>query len=77
MNECLELHKAMSEAVVEYQKKFDEVKAFELSLFEKPIPNILELIDKWDKLKAEEEAARIKRDAAEKEYIECMRRAKT
>ena len=73
MNECLKLHKALSEAEVEYQQKFDSVKKFELGL----LSNIIVLpktLDEWDKLKEEERIAYDKREAARKAYREYLQR---
>jgi hypothetical protein len=41
MDERLKLHKALSEAEVEYQKKLDAVKNFELGLLHRSI-NVLQ-----------------------------------
>ena len=73
MNECLELHKALSEAEVEYQHKFDAVKNFELKLLSS-IVVVPQTLDEWDKLKEEERIAYDKKEAARKTYRECMQR---
>ena len=53
MNECLELHKALSQAEVEYQRKFDAVKNFELGkLMPNSITNIEQTLELWEKLRA-------------------------
>ena len=45
MDEYLKLHQALSEAEVEYQKKFDAVKNFELGLLSKSINNVLQTLN--------------------------------
>lgn len=75
MDEYLKLHKALSEAEVEYQKKFDAVKTFEDGLLmPNQITNIIQTLETWEKLKAEEHSAFIKREAARKDYGEFLRR---
>ena len=72
MDEYLKQHRALSEAEVEYQKKFDAVKNFELRLLSKPINNILETLNKWDNLLKEERDAYDKLESARKAYKECL-----
>lgn len=74
MNECLELHKALSEAEVEYQRKADAVKEIESLHFPPNITNIEQLLEEWDRLKAEESVAYEKREAIGKAYKECLKR---
>ena len=68
LDEYLKQHQALSEAEVEYQKKFDAVKDFELRLFSKPINNILQTLNKWDNLLKEERDAYGKLESARKAY---------
>jgi hypothetical protein len=68
-NERLKLHKALSEAEVEYQKKFDAVKNFEDRLLSSVV-NVPQTLEEWDKLKEEEQAAYDKREAAREAYKE-------
>jgi hypothetical protein len=75
MNEYLKLHKALSEAQVEYQQKFDALKRFDDELWmsgtnAKPEKSLKER----DRLEAEERVAYQKRKAAEQAYIECLKR---
>lgn len=75
MNEYLKLHKALSEAQVEYQQKFDALKRFDDELWmsgtnAKPEKSLKER----DSLEAEERVAYQKRKAAEQAYIECPKR---
>ena len=74
MNDYLELHKAMSQAEVEYQQKFDAVKKFEEGLLLSGITNVEKTLEEWDKLKAEEKAAYNKQEAAREAYRECLKR---
>ena len=74
MNDCLELHKTLSQAEVEYQRKFDQVKNFELSkLMPNSITNIEQELEAWEKLKTEEQIAYDKREIARKVYRECLK----
>lgn len=73
MNEYLKLHKALSEAEVEYQQKFDAVKNFELGLLSSGI-DVPQTLKEWDRLKGEERVAYDKREAARKAYEECLKR---
>ena len=63
----MKLHKALSEAEVEYQKKF------ELRLLSNSI-NVPQTLEEWDNLKKEERVAYDKCEAARKAYGECLRR---
>ena len=72
-NERLKLHKALSEAEVEYQKKFDVLKDFELGLLSSQI-NVPQTLEEWEKLMEEEKAAYNKREAAREVYKEFLRR---
>ena len=75
MEEYLKLHKALSEAEVEYQKKFDAVKTFEGGLLmPNQITNIIQTLEEWEKFKAEEHIAFVKLEAARKDYGEVLRR---
>jgi hypothetical protein len=71
-NERLKLHKALSEAEVEYQKKFDVVKNFELGLLSSVV-NVPQTLEEWDKLKEEEQAAYDKREAVGEAYKKFLR----
>ena len=73
MNECLELHKAMSQAEVEYQQKFDAVKRFEEGLLSTGITEVEKTLKEWDELKAEEKAAYDKQKAAREAYRACLK----
>ena len=73
VNERLELHKALSEAEVEYQKKFDAVKNFEDGL-RSSLVNVPQTLNEWDRLKEEERIAYEKREAAREAYKEFLRR---
>ena len=75
MNEYFELHKALSEAEVEYQQKFDAMASFEKKqLMPNSITDIEQALEEWDRLSAEERAAYEKREAARKAYEDCLRR---
>jgi hypothetical protein len=71
-NKHLKLHKALSEAEVEYQKKFDVVKNFEKELLSSVV-NIPQTLEDWNTLKKEEKAAYDKREAAREAYKEFLR----
>jgi len=73
VNECLELHKALSEAEVEYQQKFDVVKNFELGLISRTV-NVPQDLQEWDRLKEEERVAHDKLETARKAYEKCLKR---
>ena len=73
VNECLELHKALSEAEVAYQHKFDAVKNFELGLISRTV-NVPQDLQEWDRLQEEERVAYDKREAARKAYKKCLKR---
>ena len=64
--------RALSEAEVEYQKKLDAVKNFELGLLHRSI-NVLQTLKEWDNLRKEERVAYNKREAARKAYKEYLR----
>jgi hypothetical protein len=68
VDEYLKLHQALSEAEVEYQKKFDAVKNFELGLLSRSINDVLQTLNEWDNLQKEERDAYDKRQAARKAY---------
>lgn len=71
MNECLKLHKVMSEAEVEYNQKFNELKRFDDELLLSGIITDPEkLTQERDKLEAEVKAAFKKQEAARKVYSE-------
>lgn len=71
MDECLKLHKAMSEAEVEHQQKFDALKAFDDELLVSgTITNPEERIKERDRLEAEEQVALEKMNAVRKAYDE-------
>ena len=72
VNECLKQHQALSEAEVEYQRKFDAVKDFELLLLSKPISNVLRTLNEWDNLLKEERDAYRKLESARRAYKECL-----
>ena len=74
MDEYLKLHKALSEAEVEYQKKFDAVKKFELGLLSGSINNVQQILKEWDNLQKEERVAYDELEAARKAYKECLGR---
>ncbi len=76
MNEYLKLHKALSEAEVEYQQKFDALKNFDHGLLSKPITDVMQALEQRGKLEAEERVAYQKRKAAEQAYIECLKRVR-
>lgn len=74
MNECLELHKAMSEAEVEYQKKYDALKEFESLNFPPSVRGSLEaILEMWDELKKEEQVAYKNKEAAISAYMDCLK----
>ena len=76
MNECLKLHKALSQAEVEYQQKFDAVKNFELGLLmANSAADVRQTLKEWERLKAEEQAAYNKREVARKAYGECLKQS--
>jgi hypothetical protein len=74
MNRYLELSKALSEAWVEYQGKFDALKKFDEGLL---MPNVITDVEKTlaerDRLEIEERNAYEKRKEAEKAYKEYLR----
>ena len=72
VDEYLKLHKALSEAEVEYQKKFDPVKNFELGLLSSPI-NMPQTLEEGDSLKKKERVAYDNREAARKALEDWLR----
>jgi hypothetical protein len=68
----LKLHKALSEAEVECQKKFDAVKSFELGLLSSST-NMPKTLDEGDSLKKEERVAYDNREAARKALEDWLR----
>ena len=76
MNQCSELHKAMSEAEVAYQNKFDELKKFESLNFPPSIKGSLEeILNEWERLREEERAAYENREEARNAYRACLKSA--
>ena len=72
MDEYLKLHKALSEAEVECQKRFDKVKKFELGLLSSSI-NTPQTLEEGDSLKKEERVAYDNREAARKALEDWLR----
>jgi predicted DsbA family dithiol-disulfide isomerase len=75
VDECVELHRALSKAEVEFQQKLDALKDFELSLL---MPNVIidfsKTLDTCETLKAEERAAHERLNEARVAYEQCPRR---
>jgi len=74
LSEPLKLHKALSEAEVEYQKRFDALKDFEHLRFPPNITTIEQILKEWDKLREEEKAAYQKREVARTAYREYLKK---
>ena len=72
MDEYLKLRKALSEAEVEYQKRLDAVKNFELGLLSSSI-NMPQTLEEEDSLKKKERVAYDNREAARKALEDWLR----
>ena len=72
MDDYLKLRKALSESEVEYKKKFDAVKNFELGLLSSSI-NIPQTLEEGDSLKKKERVAYDNREAARKALEDWLR----